>query len=214
MKSIIRENRYFLIPLALFFIAGLILVLIIPKAELHIMSNRLNTPFLDYFFKYMTYLGDGVAIAVVVVILLFVRYRWAITLGMAGVFVLITINFLKKTVFPQFLRPSKYFEMYQSYKLHFVEGVKLHSHFSFPSGHTTAGFVLFLMLALICKKNWVKLVCFFIALLIGYSRVYISQHFFMDVVAGSLLGSAIILVFFYWTSTWKKTWLNRSILNK
>jgi membrane-associated phospholipid phosphatase len=59
---------------------------------------------------------------------------------------------------------------------------------SFPSGHTSTAFTLALLLASIVKKNfWVY---FFpvIAFFVGYSRVYLAQHFVTDVLAGIFVG--------------------------
>ncbi len=72
--------------------------------------------------------------------------------------------------------------------LHFVEGVELHKMMSFPSGHTTSIFALMTFFAIITKnKNW-SVVYLLIACLGAYSRMYLSQHFLEDLLAGSFIG--------------------------
>lgn len=64
--------------------------------------------------------------------------------------------------------------------------------FSFPSGHTTAAF----MVASITSALFPALtvIVFTWASLIGLSRVMLQVHFLSDVVAGMLLGSAIAML--------------------
>jgi membrane-associated phospholipid phosphatase len=110
-------------------------------------------------------------------------------------------------------RPSKYFEIYETCQLHLVEGIKLHSLHTFPSGHSSTSFNLFLMMALMIKNNVLKLFFFVVAALVAYSRVYISQHFLADIVAGSILGVVFIVVAWIWLEKKDKNWLDKSILS-
>lgn len=61
--------------------------------------------------------------------------------------------------------------------------------FSFPSGHTTAAFMI-AGITSICFPG-VSLVAYTWAALIGLSRVMLRVHFISDVLAGMLLGSLI-----------------------
>lgn len=72
--------------------------------------------------------------------------------------------------------------------------------FSFPSGHATIavtfyGFLLYFSLKFF--KSWKKyfLVALFgsLIILIGLSRLYLGVHYFSDVLAGYLIGSAFLL---------------------
>lgn len=48
------------------------------------------------------------------------------------------------------------------------------------------------------KNRWLKVLFLIIAMLVGYSRMYLSQHFMIDITFGSLIGviSAIIIYSF------------------
>lgn len=59
---------------------------------------------------------------------------------------------------------------------------------SFPSGHTSTAFTLALLLASIVKRNIWVYVFPLIAFFVGYSRVYLAQHFVTDVLAGVFVG--------------------------
>lgn len=59
---------------------------------------------------------------------------------------------------------------------------------SFPSGHTSTAFTLALLLASIVKRNVWVFVFPLIAFFVGYSRVYLAQHFVTDVLAGIFVG--------------------------
>jgi membrane-associated phospholipid phosphatase len=59
---------------------------------------------------------------------------------------------------------------------------------SFPSGHTSTAFTLALLLALIINKKWAAIFFPLVAFFVGYSRVYLAQHFVTDVLAGMIVG--------------------------
>ncbi|WP_431111603.1 phosphatase PAP2 family protein, partial [Winogradskyella poriferorum] len=65
--------------------------------------------------------------------------------------------------------------------LHLVEGVKIRYVNTFPSGHTATIFYLTSFFALLSRNRtacWVLVVLGFI---VGVSRIYLVQHFFVDV---------------------------------
>jgi len=212
MKELLKKNLSFFVPYFTFLSVSFILILSYEKAELHILSNEINNHFLDYFFKFVTNLGDGVMIAVLAVILLFVKYRYSIAFVVGSLVTSGVVQLLKKVVLHDIYRPSKYFELYETYHLHFVEGVNLHSLHSFPSGHSATAFNIFLMLALIFKNQTLKVLFILSAVVVAYSRVYLSQHFLIDITVGSLFGVLITLVVFWWSTKWRNEWFEKSLI--
>jgi membrane-associated phospholipid phosphatase len=97
--------------------------------------------------------------------------------------------------------------------LHLVPGVELYHHFSFPSGHTATAFTILLLTGLITKKRWVSFILVWLACIAGFSRVYLSQHFLEDVLAGSLIGLFSALFFYWYFQGMNRHWLDKSILH-
>ena len=68
---------------------------------------------------------------------------------------------------------------------------------SFPSGNSMSAFAIFTFLALcFSNKRWTAWLAI-PAALVAFSRVVITQHFLMDILAGSLLGLVIGTVLYY-----------------
>lgn len=64
-------------------------------------------------------------------------------------------------------------------------------YFSFPSNHATNAFVVAIMIAVLSgKKRWV-IPMYLLAVLIGFSRVYLGVHYPGDIFAGFVFGSLI-----------------------
>lgn len=183
------------------------------KPDLHIMSNKLNSQFFDQFFKYATYLGDGVMVAVITIILLFVKYRYAVVFLLASLTTSGLVQLFKRVFLENMHRPSSYFKLNLTYELHLIEGVNLHTLNSFPSGHSATAFNVFMMLAILVHNRLLKLLFFFMAGTVAYSRVYLSQHFLIDITVGSFLGTLFIILFYLWGQRWKKDWNEKSLLN-
>ncbi len=212
MYNIIKVNRFFFIPFFIFIISCFILALSIPKLQLHLLTNQYHHVVLDYFFRHITHLGSGYPVLLAGIALLFVRFRWSIIVGGSGLMTGIVVQLFKRYVFEDFKRPVAFFE--KGVELYTVKGLNLHTSFSFPSGHSASAFALFLCLAFFVRSPFIKFLFFIIALLIAYSRVYISQHFMMDITAGSFIGVLCATIMYYFINKHSAHWLDSSILKK
>lgn len=67
---------------------------------------------------------------------------------------------------------------------------KIDNGYSFPSGHTTTAFSTAMSLTLVTKKWYVAVPAFAWATGVGYSRIYLGQHYPSDVFMGALVGTA------------------------
>ncbi|MCQ2347088.1 MAG: phosphatase PAP2 family protein [Paludibacteraceae bacterium] len=181
----------------------------VPKAELHIMLCGGHRPFLDTLFRYYTVVGEWVPY-VVGILLLFYRAGWAcftlISVSLAGL-----IGQLIKYIVNA-PRPIVWFaEHYPEVELPLVEGVKMNMHCSFPSGHTISFFAMFLALTFAisdkpCRFSAVLAFFFFLlASLGGYSRIYLSQHFALDVFAGIFIGILTTILLYKFSRRWQST---------
>ncbi len=125
-----------------------------------------------------------------IIVLLFRRHFFPLLLAAFAISTLLAQGI--KNVLPEQARPSKAIADASLY--HSVKGMVLHTVNSFPSGHTTAAFTLFLIVCLFIHKKWIIPVGFAYALAVGYSRVYLAQHFPKDV-AGAMLVAVISVCF-------------------
>lgn len=181
------------------------------KANTHIEFNTYHNSFFDSFFYYITFLGDGITATLVAIILLTIKYRSALLVGISNIIASVITQLLKHTVFADVVRPKKFFE--GVHDLYLVPGVENYLYNSFPSGHATCAFSLYLALALIVENNKLKFLFFVIAFFVGLSRVYLSQHFFEDVYVGSIIGVSITFLCFYFLQKQNKKWLESSLIN-
>ncbi len=210
MKAIFKNNISFLLPYLIFIVLGALLLAVDTKTEMHLGFNSYHNSFFDSFFYYITYLGDGVMAVLTVIILSAIKYRYAVIVGLSNLISAIITQTLKQTLFSDSVRPKKFFE--GIHDLYFVPGVNNHLYYSFPSGHSTCAFALFFSLALLVKNKTLELLFFITAILVGYSRIYLSQHFFEDVYAGSLIGIFTTIIVYYFIQKREIKWLEQSLI--
>ena len=163
-------------------------VVVFPKGELELLINKFHYPVLDIFFKYITNLGDGSLLAILLIGLLFYNYYAAILAAFSIVVQSLLVTIFKRWIFNGLERPAAFFD--QSISLNFVDGVDVHTSNTFPSGHTASGFALFALLFIILnnRKVIVSALLFLLAFLVGFSRVYLLQHFVVDAYFGAIIG--------------------------
>lgn len=178
----------FYIPAVVFLTVTIFLSIFFNKIELHLALNHWKHPIADTFFKYITHLGDGLIFIPFIAFYAIAKKReYFVLFSLAAVITLIVTALGKSVLFPDIDRPIL---AIGADKLKLVEGVRMHSKYSFPSGHTMAAFAFWSLIAVIAPKNSGYLFAL-IAILVGISRVYLSQHFIPDVAAGGLLGILI-----------------------
>jgi membrane-associated phospholipid phosphatase len=193
MIGFLQKTKVFSVPFFVL-VGGLsLLLLFYTKVEIEIWVNIRNNPALDYFFKYFTHLGDGVTALVISLIFLLFNIRKGLILLISYLISGLFIQFLKILVFPDILRPVAL--MGQNYPLHLIEGVKIYSIQSFPSGHTGTAFAMFFCLAAFTSNKMMQLLALLTAILLAYSRMYLSQHFLPDVIGGAVIGTITSLLF-------------------
>jgi membrane-associated phospholipid phosphatase len=209
LKKLIRQNLYFFVPWFLILTVTLFPLVLESRISIHMFINRHHSDISDGFFKYITHLGGGLFTVIVSVLFLSVSFRKSLFIFLTYISGGLIVQIMKRIFFPHALRPVKYFAGIS--ELHLVEGVKIRSYFSFPSGHAATAFGLFLCLAVLTKSNTVKLICFIMATLVAFSRVYLSQHFLIDIYFGSVIGIVSGVFFCLLLFSSKKIWLDRSL---
>ena len=210
MKPNTQHLHYFLTLYILFFIVLLAAVFQYPAAELHLLMNSNHTAFGDWFFRLWTEWGGLLVPNIILVLLFFYRYSIATYMAVSQL-VGFTVSSTAKLAFNE-PRPLLYFqENFSEISLPLVDGVRLYKAHSFPSGHTITAFALYFGLALIVKNKWLKVLFFVMASLVGYSRVYLSQHFAIDILAGSAIGILSAWICYPLLGKMEKKWGDRGL---
>ncbi|HEX8547266.1 MAG TPA: phosphatase PAP2 family protein [Cytophagaceae bacterium] len=195
MVKSLKNAKYFLLLSAIYLIVGFIILSIIEKGELEILLNQHHNPFLDVFFRTATFMGEGIFETIIILFLFFIKRYYGIVAGTSLILTTIVTQSLKRLVFADTLRPKAFFEGLKD--LYYIEGLEIHSHFSFPSGHTSGAFTIFLVLALITRNPLSGILFFILAFLTGISRMYLLQHFFIDTYFGTLIAIVLTLIIFF-----------------
>lgn len=184
-------NPFFIIPFLVWFFTGGALLSYYNKDVLFSSINGRYNSYGDAAMYYITYMGEGFVIIPTLLLLPLVIK----TLRTRAYFVAALIANIGTFLLAQGLksyfndpRPLTYFK---GTIVHIAENWDHHYHRSFPSGHTSAAFAFFCFLSLLLSnkyKAW-GVLFFCLALLVGYSRIYLAAHFFLDVYVGSILGT-------------------------
>lgn len=212
--SVVQKHKGFFVPFVVFIFCGLAWSILIDHGQFVLLVNQNYSALADTFFYYLTYLGSGVAFIIVALYLMIFKdfrsgYYAIATFAVSS----LIAQLLKRLVFDDRLRPSAYFKDMEG--LHFVDGLTLYGMNSFPSGHTTTAFAMCLLLTIILRKNGLGFVFILLAGLIGFSRIYLFQHFFIDVFAGAIIGVITAFVLGYlvlekWSGK-NRPWLTGSL---
>ena len=193
MAKKIRDiwGLYLVIP---FFLAGAAGFFLFKKGEVELIVNHHFTAGADLFFRMATWGGNGVVFAALLIFFLFYRYYFSLLTLLVIILQTLVVQALKLVVFPGMERPALFFSKVPG--IHYVEGVKMNMLHSFPSGHAATAFSVATLLFLACKNRKLSFAWYGSAIVIAFSRVYLLQHFFIDIFSGAAIG--IIVTFSAW----------------
>jgi membrane-associated phospholipid phosphatase len=179
-----------------FFAAGIGLIvlaflwlLMVPLVHPTLWANRLHKPELDIFFSWCSYLGEWPLISFSIGFAMLKQPRLGIWFGLCFLLELFIVQGLKFGLNEP--RPIQ-----ELGKLLFeVPGSPIAAWRSFPSGHTAGAFTALGFFAIISKHRIVEIICSILAALVGFSRLYLGQHYLHDVAAGICIAMFIWLLF-------------------
>ncbi|HMP92783.1 MAG TPA: phosphatase PAP2 family protein [Phnomibacter sp.] len=189
-KDAVAGLRPFWVGLLIFWLICLLAIASVSKATSFFWLNQWHNRPLDVLFTGVTYLGDGLLVILLVAVLLVLKKYYPAFAILAGYLV----SGLGAQIFKALIkmpRPYNYFQA-KGIDIHNIEGITLqHSINSFPSGHTATAFALVLSLLMVFPDlRRLQIVLFLAAIAIGYSRIFVGNHFLPDVLVGSMLGIA------------------------
>lgn len=211
MKQIFRTLSVYGIAYFVLLTCVLGLLYVYPKLELHLLLNSWHTSVEDTFFKYYSMLAEWPLYLLALLPIFWKKIQMTLLFAMSELTGGAVLQILKHLF--SFDRPISAFENYPNIMLPLVQGVDMHHGNSFPSGHASTFFVFFTCCALILayhyKKEDIKnrrtcilinlamVAMLILAALGAYSRVYLSQHFLLDVCVGSIIGFLAPCLFFF-----------------
>ncbi len=185
LKSLYKQNQFFFLGYFLFLVIGIFVLTFYSKADGFILMNPLHSKALDQFFILFTYVGDGFFMVILAIVLFLLKRKFLALM----VFSSFAVSGIAAQVLKYFIiepRPALLLE--KTNYPYFIEEITLHNFHSFPSGHTASIFALAAVLSFAIKSKKFSLLFLLIAALVGYSRMYLGQHFMDDVFAGSVIG--------------------------
>lgn len=194
-------RNLFIYSVLLLLAAGVFVLMYWGKEAVFLKLNHQHSDLSDFLLKYFTYLGEGFVMALLGVILFLFGQR---KLG-----ILMIISFALSGLLAQGIkrvakdpRPGLYFQKKEM--IHNIDGELLKGRNSFPSGHTTTAFAMFSLLSFATRNKGVQFLYFAAACTVGYSRIYLGQHFTADVLAGAALGvlTSFILLWLFRNKEW------------
>src|ERR1700744_1315462 len=214
IKDVLYEIRMFFIPYLVVLAACLIIKLTYSREDIYFAVNSHNYPWADTIAPYLTDLGNGWTTVALAAILLLFNYGKSFLMAVTYAITSILAQIIKHIFDAP--RPMLYFKDQLS-SIHFVKGVDMLSLHSFPSGHTVTAFSTAVLITYWCKNKLWGLPLLVLAIAVGYSRMYLSEHFFEDVTAGSVIGVITTVFLISWLAG--KNFLrspkwNRGLINK
>lgn len=193
----LKKNRLFLLFTLMLIVVMGVLLGVYDKGELHLLLNSHHDALLDFVMRYYTLIAEY-GVWVVAVCLLFYKSGAAVLVAASSLLSGAVTQIIKHQVGAE--RPLVWFAHHMPQEqLQLVDGVTMSMYNSFPSGHTTTFFALAMALSFIVTMSGAtekgrrisQVLFFFLAALGGYSRIYLSQHFASDVLAGCVIGTVV-----------------------
>jgi membrane-associated phospholipid phosphatase len=192
----IKQHNTFFVAYLFVLLPGIFLLLTNGKVKSFLILNAFHKSWLDSFFIYFTELGNGLTMVLLSFFFFFVQRRKKLGLIflIAYAFTGILAQLIKPLV--ESPRPLPFFS--PEWLSFFIKDVIHSGYTSFPSGHTVSAFAAATVLALYFRNNILDVLFLVLAVSAGFSRIYLSQHFLIDVLAGSFIGVASGVLCMYW----------------
>lgn len=200
--------QVFLALAVCFLIAGIAGTMFGDKAYFLIWLTGHRTTVLDYFFYYVTILGESPPFILFGLLLWLSSWKKMLTIPVLGLIATI-VSFLLKQSFKS-ERPRLYLERIGwDGPLHVMDYHVVTGLTSFPSGHSMAAWALFTLMAAHVRKTWFSILAAVLAVSVSLSRVYLMVHFLRDVIAGAMIGIALGYAVYHYYRQWEVKQMQR-----
>ncbi|MFC1893785.1 phosphatase PAP2 family protein [Chloroflexota bacterium] len=153
--------------------------------DLIVAIQQFHGPVMDSIFRIITFLGTE-RFYLLFLPLIF----WCVDSGLGARLAILVLfsSYLNLGLKDLFQQPRP-FDINPSVQLYEAEGYGL------PSGHAQTSTLLWAGIALRVHKTWFSVAAIGFIVLIGFSRIYLGVHFPTDVLAGWLIGGALLALY-------------------
>lgn len=199
MTNLLTNNKPFYIAATVYILLAALLLTVLPVGGIELSVYPRHVPVLNYFFLAMTFLGDGLSLLIVLpLIWYFSSWRTMVVVGLSVLATFAVVQSLKLYAFPDADRPLRFFgEQVQQYVF---SGMEQNMHNSFPSGHSGQSMAIAASLSFFIRDKRFQYLLLATSILVGWSRVYLMQHFLLDTLVGAFFGLVMALLVFYGVS--------------
>lgn len=154
------------------------------------LLEKIRLPGLNEFMLLVTRLGEETAFLVLALIMFWCvdkrRGYFVMSVGFMGTMVNQLLKCLCAVPRPWVLDPE--FTILEQAR-------EAASGYSFPSGHTSTAVGTFGSIAATEKRRWLSVVCIVLAVLVGFSRMYVGVHTPYDVLVGAACALLLVICF-------------------
>lgn len=193
--EVLKQIKFLFIPYLILLAICLVIAAVYTKQQIYFTFNGWHFAYGDVFYALWTNMGDGLVCVIIAVGLLLFNYRKGFLMATSFAITSILAQVLKRVFATQ--RPVLFYKAEFS-KIYLVKGVQMLETLSFPSGHSTSAFTAAVVLTYITPRKGWGLLFFLVAVLVAISRMYLSEHFFEDVVGGSVIGVFVTVFWITW----------------
>ena len=173
----------------------------LPKGFILSRFNLFTHPDLFQLFKVLTFFGDGLLLVICILFLIIFRKKIKILtqkdvyeLLIASILMFVIVTLLKNVFFYEITRPIKFFNTLPEEWNPNNFNIRFNKFRSFPSGHSATIAVIGFFTIQHLSNSFLRRLFFFLVLLVGYSRIFLFQHFIVDVLCGLFLGFLCVLL--------------------
>ncbi|WP_238885147.1 phosphatase PAP2 family protein [Clostridium sp. YIM B02551] len=164
------------------------------------IKNNLDNKFFDTIMPVFTNLGNGGLVWIIISIFLLTQKKYR-KIGVVTLVALLVTYLVGEIGIKNLVRRERPFMSIHEIKLL----IKAPSGFSFPSGHTASSFTASTILSSYFKKY--RAIIFSLAIIIGFSRIYLMVHYLSDVLGGAVLGIGMAILIKYIFKKFEKNYL-------
>ena len=187
MSAIVNRNSVYLIFCLGFALLLMFYCIVFSKSEGFLFINQFHSRPLDLFFILFTNLGNGFfAIGLTAIMLIRKKIGWSIQTALSFL-----ASGLVAQLFKHIIHSPRPVMFFGPHGIHWIFGITRTGYASFPSGHTATIFAITTLLSLYFPGRKKGVLFFLIAALTGFSRIYLAEHFPVDVLGGLLTGVLI-----------------------